>query len=98
VSLEEVSEQCTERHDGEKRKGRKRDEEVDDTDCEGDISLIVESENVDRGCDVDNEETDKQHKTTEKRLRAGESSRDIGIFRDGGDNHDERGDGTTQRN
>ena len=98
VSLKHVSEQCSQRHDGKESKRRKRDEEMDDTDCEGDISLLVESENVHRGCDVENKEADKQHKATEKRLSSSESSRNVGIFGDGGDDHDERSDSTTQRN
>ena len=71
---------------------------MDYTDGEGDVSLIVESENINRGSDIEDEHAEDEHKPTEKRLSAAETSWDICPFGNGGDELEETGHGTTQGN
>lgn len=99
--MENVTHKRTGRHDSEEQECGQRDEKVNDTDCQRDAVImqrIDKFEDIDRWSSVDDKQENKEHESTQKRLRTGEFSRDVCPFRDGGDDLDETADGASQGN
>jgi hypothetical protein len=96
VAIEQIPRQFTEGHDGEEDERDEGKEEMHDTDSEGNVSRIVECQNVNSGGDVDGKEDEEEGETFSEGLSSGKLTRDIGPFSAGGNNHDERGDSTTE--
>ena len=91
-----AAEQTAQRHDREEDHGSHSDEELHDTEDLGDHGGLADAKDVDGGPNVDDENDDEEQEALRQMLSSGPSTRDVHPFGARGEDHDERGDRTTQ--
>lgn len=94
LASEVASEETTERHDREEDEGRQGNEELDNTEDQGDLAGLADKEDVDARSQIDDEDDEKEEQTLGQVLSTSPPPGDVHPFAESSNNVNQSDDST----